>query len=343
MTDPFDALLVVSFGGPEGPDDVAPFLANVTSGRDIPAERLAVVAEQYAAYGGISPINAENRRLIDEIQRQLIVQDRSLHIYWGNRNWHPFLHDTIEQMTADGIGHAAAFVTSAYSSNSGCRQYLDDISRACATVGEQAPQITKLRQYFDHPGFVKPMIDRVQATLDMAATAHDGDIHIVFTAHSLPLTMAASCDYESQLRATSGLIMDGVDQSRRVTGTSHAWQSRSGSPAQPWLEPDISDHLLELAKSGASSVVVVPLGFVSDHMEVIHDLDVVARTTAERHGITMYRVPTVGADPRFAELVLELMDEHESGAPALAMSSLGVRPSPCEHGCCPGAQQTSIP
>jgi ferrochelatase len=342
MTQHFDALLIVSFGGPEGPDDVAPFLTNVTSGRNIPTERLEIVAQQYAAYGGVSPINGANRRLIEEIDRQLTVRDRSLPIYWGNRNWHPFLADAIQQMADDGVERAAAFITSAYSSYSGCRQYLEDLAQASAAAEGPPPEFTKLRQYFDHPGFIEPMVDNVDSALDVASGSHAAEHHVVFTAHSLPLTMAETCDYEQQLRATAGLIMDRISKPERVAATSHAWQSRSGSPLQKWLEPDIADHLGALAADGAESVVVVPIGFVSDHMEVMHDLDFLARASAEQHGLRFTRASTVGADPRFAAMVLDLMDEHELGTPALSLSSLGVRPSPCERGCCPGATRPAL-
>ncbi|NNE72632.1 MAG: ferrochelatase, partial [Acidimicrobiales bacterium] len=271
----FDALLVVSFGGPEGPDDVVPFLENVTRGRNIPRERLAVVGEHYGLFGGISPINEQCRRLIAALEAHPALD---VPIYWGNRNWHPMLPATVARMRDDGITNALAFVTSAYSSYSGCRQYRENIEAARQAVGPDAPAITKLRQFFDHPGFIDPNADNLIAALGTLPA----DADVAFTAHSLPRSMADSSDYQAQLMAVAGLIVDRV---RATTSWSGEWQlvyqSRSGPPQVPWLEPDICDHLETLAERGASGVAVAPIGFISDHMEVVYDLDTEAAARAD--------------------------------------------------------------
>ena len=328
----FDAVLIVSFGGPEGPDDVIPFLENVTRGRDIPAERLAEVAARYSEFGGISPINQQCRRLVGALEAELAASDEHLPVYWGNRNWHPFLADTVQQMADDGIRNALAILTSAYSSHSGCRQYLDDIERARAAVGPTAPRIEKVRHYFDHPGFVEPLRDGVRA-----ATAGSGpNTRLVFTAHSIPTAMADSSDYVTQLRATAELVAEAAPNAPWTL----AWQSRSGPPTVPWLEPDINDHLRSLAADGNGRVVVVPVGFVSDHMEVVWDLDVEAQATADDAGIELVRVATPGTepDPRFVAMWRELVQEQLHGSPHRALSALPERPWPCAEGCCPSGR-----
>jgi ferrochelatase len=337
----YDAFLLLSFGGPEGPDDVLPFLANVTRGRGVPQERLAEVAEHYHAYGGVSPINAQNRALLKSIGAAFAADGIDLPLYWGNRNWHPFLEDTVRQLKADGVRRAIAFVTSAYSSYSACRQYLDDIDRAVAAAGRSAPgehsapRIDKLRPYFNHPGFVEPFAAAVEAALAGLPAAAQENARLVFTAHSVPVGMAAASGsvslgtavpgavggrYAAELGEAARLI------SERVRGASLPYdlvfQSRSGPPSVPWLEPDVNDHLAALAKgtltTGApvpvpSAVVVVPVGFVSDHMEVVHDLDVEAAQTAESLGLPFARAEAPGPTPRFATMVSELVAERISG------------------------------
>ncbi len=330
----YDAIVVVSFGGPEGPDDVMPFLQNVTRGRGIPPERLAEVAQHYLDFGGVSPINAQNRALVAALEARLAVEGRTLPVYWGNRNWHPFLADTVARMRDDGVRRAAAFVTSAYSSYSACRQYLDDIAAARATVGDDAPVIDKLRQFGDHPGFVEPFVDAVRAGLDALAPHQRERARLVFSAHSIPVSMAGTCDYEAQLRDTSRLVATAVGVGD--DGWDLVWQSRSGPPSVPWLEPDIAAHLGVLAARGVDVVVSVPIGFVSDHLEVVYDLDVVAAAEAARLGITWRRVPTPGTDPRFVAMVLELLDERaDTGRPRRHLGGLGVRPDTCASTCCP--------
>jgi ferrochelatase len=296
----YDAFLLVSFGGPEGPDDVIPFLENVTRGRGIPRERLEQVAEHYHHFGGVSPINAQCRALLEAL-------DLPLPVYWGNRNWHPFLPDTVARMEADGVRRALAFVTSPYGSYSSCRQYLDDIDAARSTV-----EIHKIRHFHDHPAFIQVHADAVRAALATFPERAPARARIAFTAHSIPSTMDANSGpggigrYSAQLRETAELV---AAAAAPELPWDLVWQSRSGPPQMPWLEPDINDHLESLAKSGVTEVVVSPIGFISDHIEVLWDLDVEAAQTAERLGLRVARAATPGVDPRFVALVQELVQE----------------------------------
>ena len=339
----YDAFLLLSFGGPEGPDEVLPFLETVTRGRGVPPERLAEVAEHYYAVGGVSPINAQCRELLAGVR----AAGLDLPMYWGNRNSRPFIEDTVREMADAGVERAIAFVTSAYSSYSACRQYYDDIDRAVAAAGPRAPAIDKIRPYFNHPGFIEPWAAGVAdalATLDPEARA---GVRLVCTAHSVPVGMATASGshtggtwvagraggggsvggrvggrYAQELREVSKLV------SERTLGDSApfdlAYQSRSGPPSVPWLEPDVNEHLERLAKDGASGVVVAPVGFVSDHMEVVHDLDVEAAETAASLGLPFARAKAPGSTPRFAQMVCELVAERTEGAPALALGDLGL-------------------
>jgi protoporphyrin/coproporphyrin ferrochelatase len=339
----YDAFLLQSFGGPEGPDDVMPFLENVTRGRGIPPERLAKVAEHYYAVGGASPINQQCRDMLAAIE----AAGLDLPMYWGNRNWDPFLADTLRQMADDGVERAIAFVTSAYSSYSACRQYQDDIDQAVAAVGPRAPKIDKIRPYFNHPGFIEPFAAHTEEALrTLPADVQDG-ARLVFTAHSVPLGMAAASGSASAGTARPGVTggryaAELIEASRliseRTRGGSLAYdlvyQSRSGPPGQPWLEPDVSDHLGALAKGGVPAVVVVPVGFVSDHMEVVHDLDVEAAETAASLGLPFARAKAPGLSARFASMVCELVVERVSGAPAPALGDFGPAPAPCPADCC---------
>ena len=332
----YDAILLLSFGGPEGPDDVVPFLENVTRGRGIPRERLEQVGAHYAHFGGVSPINEQNRRLQAALQASLDAAGHELPVYWGNRNWHPMVTDTVQQMADDGVTNALAIATSAYSSYSGCRQYQDDLVQARDSVGPAAPVIRKIRPYFDHPGFVEPFVDAVVAA---ASTLPDpaASTRLVFTAHSIPSSMAESSDYELQLRSTGELVaaaMPGV-------AWDLVWQSRSGPPQVPWLEPDINDHLRALGAEGVTQVVIAPIGFVSDHMEVVWDLDHEALATADELGIALVRAesPGTGPDPRFVEMWRLLIEEQLHDAPRQALSALPERPFPCAEGCCPAPQR----
>ena len=327
--DSYDAILLVSFGGPEAPEEVVPFLENVTRGRGIPRERLEQVGEHYFLFGGKSPINDQCRALIDALTPALVEAGIDLPIYWGNRNWHPMLTDTVRQMADDGVTKALAFVTSATSSYSGCRQYRENIVAACEAV-DGAPEIHKIRQFYDHPGFIEPMIDNVAQCLDDLA-----DARLVFTAHSIPMSMADTSDYVAQLTEASRLVAAGVGHD----DFDLVWQSRSGPPHIPWLEPDINDHLESLNESGVGSVVVVPIGFISDHMEVMFDLDTEATATAERLGMAMRRASTVGTDHRFVAGIVELIEERRSDGPVRALGTLEVRPDFCRVDCCPAPQR----
>ncbi len=334
----YEALLLVSFGGPDGPDDVIPFLENVLRGRGPavagapPRERLLEVAEHYYHFGGRSPINEQNRALVAAIERELAAHGPPLKVYWGNRNWHPLLADTLRQMAADGIRRALAFVTSAFSSYSGCRQYRENIAAAQAEVGPTAPQVDKLRVFFNHPGFIEPMIERTQAALDQIPIDRRDDALLVFTAHSIPRAMAAGCRYQEQLRETCRLVANGVD---RIDWYS-VYQSRSGPPQQPWLEPDINDFLREQHALGPiRDVVVVPIGFISDHMEVVYDLDTEARSLCDELGFHMVRAATVGTHPRFIGMIRELIVERTTDSPQrLALGSLGPSHDACPDDCC---------
>lgn len=330
----YDSVLIVSFGGPEGPDDVEPFLANVTAGREIPAERLASVARQYQHFGGVSPINDQCRRLVAALDARLEAAGLGLPVYWGNRNWTPYLADTVAEMAAAGRRRALAVVTSAYSSYSGCRQYLEDIAAARAAAGEAAPVIDKVRAYYDHPGFVAPFVDAVTAARRSLPAGLRAEARLVFTAHSIPESMAAGCAYERQLGETARLVAEGTG----FDTWTMAWQSRSGPPSIPWLEPDINDCLAELAGRGAEAVVLAPIGFVTDHMEVMWDLDVVAASTAEELGLRLARTVTPGTRPdeRFVAMWQELISERlDPGRPRPSLGRLGVGADACGADCCP--------
>ena len=336
----YDAFLLVSFGGPEAPGEVMPFLRNVTRGRNIPDERLEKVAEHYYHFGGVSPINQQNRDLIAAVEAEFAASGLDMPVYWGNRNWDPYLGDTVKQMAGDGIRRAIALTTSAYSSYSSCRQYLEDIERARAETGPGAPVIDKLRHYFNHPGFIQPLAEHAEAALGTLDSAVRPGAHLVFTAHSIPEPMAAASgprggtcqSYTAQFREAARLV------SERVDGGRHPWelayQSRSGPPSQPWLEPDVAGHLAALASAGARAAVLVPAGFVSDHMEVRYDLDVEAAQTAERLGIAVARAATPGTHPRFVAMIRELVAERMDDAERLTLGTIGPSHDVCPAGCC---------
>jgi protoporphyrin/coproporphyrin ferrochelatase len=329
---PYDALVVVSFGGPEGRDDVMPFLENVTRGRAVPRERLLEVAEHYFRFGGVSPINAQNRALLDALRAELGARGPALPIYWGNRNWHPFLAETLRRMAADGVRRALAFVTSAFASYSSCRQYLEDIARARAEVGAETPVVDKLRLFWNHPGFIEPMVERVEAALDTLPAASRAGAHLAFTAHSIPLAMAETSAYQAQLEAACALVAERL-------ATPRPWrlvyQSRSGPPTVPWLGPDIGEHLAALRAESATDVVVAPIGFVSDHLEVRWDLDREAAARARDLGLGFVRAETVGLHPRFVAMIRELVLERTVGAPRRALGAHGPAPDNCPAECCP--------
>jgi ferrochelatase len=325
VTQPFDAILLFSFGGPEGPDDVLPFLENVTRGRGVPRERLLEVAEHYQHFGGVSPITAQNRALVAALEAELAAHGPQLPVYFGNRHWHPFVEDALRQMKADGVRRALVFVTSAFSSYSGCRAYREDLERARIAIGDGAPEVHKLRVFFDHPRFLDAVTARVQEAVD----ASPPDAALVFTAHSVPVAMARTSRYEAQLRAAAAIVAERVGRERFEL----VWQSRSGPPSVPWLEPDIGDHLRALAAQGVTSVVVSPLGFLSDHMEVAWDLDEEARVIAAELGLAYVRAGTPGTHPAFVTAIRELVLEQLEGAPRHALTVLGE--GTCAADCCP--------
>ncbi len=329
----YDAVLIVSFGGPEKRQDVMPFLENVVRGKNVPRARLLEVAEHYYRFDGKSPINDHVRELMKLLRAQLDERHIALAIYWGNRNWHPLLVDTVAQMAADGVKRALAFVTSAYSSYSSCRQYLEDIERARQPLGDQAPTVDKVRLFFNHPLFVAANVDRLREALERIPAARRSRAHVVCTAHSIPASMAASCDYAKQLDETTRLVCDAldVDAERR----SLVFQSRSGPPRVPWLEPDVNDHLRSLKERGAQDVVILPIGFLSDHMEVLYDLDVEAQRTCDEMGLNMVRAAAVGTHPQFVAMAAELIAERVRGAPGQAIGALPAWPDVCPADCCP--------
>ncbi len=351
---PYDALLLLSFGGPEGPDDVVPFLENVTRGRGIPKERLKEVGQHYFLFGGVSPINDQCRALLAALREDFAGAGLDLPVHWGNRNWAPYLTDTLREMVLDGRRHIAVLATSAYASYSGCRQYRENLADALATLeaeGLPLPRVDKLRHYFNHPGFVEPMIEGVLKSLSELDESVRADAHLAFTTHSIPVSAADTSGpveghgeggaYVRQHLDVARLIAEAV---RERTGVDHPWrlvyQSRSGAPHIPWLEPDICDHLEELHKEGAPAVVMVPIGFVSDHMEVLYDLDTEATAKAAELGLPVRRSATVGSDPRFAAAVRDLLLERaatERGAAVerCALGALGPSHDLCPVGCCP--------
>ena len=358
----YDAILVVSFGGPEKHEDVIPFLENVLRGRNVPRERMLAVAEHYYHFDGKSPINQQTRDLIaaikDELAQPEFTRGRpKLPVYWGNRNWHPMLAETLRQMKDDGIKRALAFVTSVYSSYSGCRQYREDIARAQAEVGEGAPQIEKLRVFFNHPGFLEATEERIldalgelpDASLRSAGRAKapvptqapvPTDAQVVYVAHSIPMSMAHTCDYVKQLEEVRRLASAAVG----IKNDALVYQSRSGAPGQPWLEPDILDYLREVKqKNLASAVVIAPISFISDHMEVLYDLDIEARQLCDSLELPMARAKTVGIHPKFIAMIRELILERTEGAERRALGSFGPRQDVCAEDCCPAPQRPVRP
>ncbi len=331
MAPPCDALLVVSFGGPEAMDEVMPFLETVLRGKNVPPERIQVVASHYEHFGGKSPINDHCRALVAAVSQELERHGPRMPVYWGNRNWRPFLVDALRQMKEDGVRRALAFVTSAYGSYSGCRQYLDDIARAQAAVGEGAPAVEKLRAFYNHPGWVEPLVERVGEAIARVPAERRDRARLVFTGHSIPRAMPGAGEYEAQLRETASLVASAFSG----RAWSLVWQSRSGPPSQPWLEPDIVDHLRALAAEGVADAVVAPIGFLSDHIEVLYDLDLDAKSRALEIGLHMVRAATVGTHPRFVRMIRELVVERLSDAPVrLALGSRGPAPDVCPPLCC---------
>jgi ferrochelatase len=341
----YDALLWLSFGGPEGPEDVRPFLENVTRGRGVPPERLDEVEAHYQHFGGVSPINKLNLSAIEAVRERL---GAGLPVYFGNRNWHPMAEDTLAEMKRDGVRRALVFPTSAYGGYSACRQYDEDILRARAAVGDDAPELVKLRQFFDHPLFVDSFADAVRA----AARELPEDYRLVFTAHSVPVSADQAAGppeeggrrYSRQIAEASRLVAEAVGRAEYDV----VWQSRSGPPRIPWLDPDVVDHVEALHEAGVTGILVCPIGFVSDHLEVVWDLDTEARDRAAELGMAFARAATPNGDPRFAELVVELVREHTDGvAPrklsAFTAAGCTVNGAPCAPLCCEPAKRPARP
>ncbi|WP_278313065.1 ferrochelatase [Lolliginicoccus levis] len=339
---PFDALLYLSFGGPEKPADVRPFLENVTRGRNVPPERLDEVEQHYLHFGGISPINALNRDIIARVERELKRRGHDLPVYFGNRNWHPMAEDAVARMVEDGVRRALVFPTSAWGGYSGCRQYHEDIARALAAAGPGI-ELVKLRHYYDHPLLVDAFADAIRAARDELPAGLGETARLVFTAHSVPESADAAAGlpeegghlYSRQVHEAAALCAGAVGRNEFDV----VWQSRSGPARIPWLEPDICDHIEALAKAGETAVIVCPVGFVSDHLEVVWDLDTEARETADKLGIALARAATPGTDERFTTMIADLIDEALSGraptrcggAPLRGSSTNGA---PCAVGCC---------
>jgi ferrochelatase len=339
----FDAFLLLSFGGPEGPEDVIPFLRNVTRGRGVPEERLAEVAEHYLHFDGVSPINEQNRALLAALAAEFVAHGIELPIYWGNRNWSPYAADTLAQLRDDGVRRALVLATSATSSFSGCRQYRNDMANARAAIGDGAPELVKLRHYFDHPGFIAANLDGARAALESLPAAVRDEARLVFTAHSIPVAMNDASGpgqdrlYERQQRETARLVatlLRGADAEYDLV-----WQSRSGPAQVPWLEPDVNDHLRALAAGGVRAVVVCPTGFVSDHLEVLWDLDTEARETAAQLGLHFARAATAGTHPGFLSAIRELVEEQLHGVEPKALGTLGLCGIECPDGCCPAPRR----
>lgn len=341
VSQPVDAVLLLSFGGPEAPDEVRPFLENVTRGRNVPPERLDEVEEHYQHFGGVSPINGLNRRLVADLRRALTDAGHDLPVYFGNRNWHPYAEDTVTQMAQDGVRRALVFATSAYGGYSACRQYHEDIARARDAAIERvgsAPDLVKLRHFFDHPLFVAAVADGVRA-----AREDTGAARLVFTAHSVPVSADETGGppeegghrYSRQVGEAARLAAEAVG----VAEYDQVWQSRSGPPRIPWLDPQVEDHLEALAEAGVGSVVVSPVGFVSDHLEVVFDLDDELAERAGKLGVGFARAATAGSDPRFVEMVVELIAEQVDDAPVRGLgrvprAGVGCNGEPCQPGCC---------
>ncbi|MGC5223275.1 ferrochelatase [Micromonospora sp. DT81.3] len=350
----YDAILLASFGGPEGQEDVIPFLRNVTRGRGIPDERLEEVAHHYRHFGGVSPINAQNRALKAALERELQARGHALPVYWGNRNWAPYLDEAVRDAASAGDRALLALATSAYSSFSSCRQYREDFARVLTETGlAGSVTIDKVRQFFDHPGFVQPFIDGVRGAIEqfLAEGIDAGGIRVLFSTHSVPMDDARRSGprdvdwgeegaYATQHTAVAARVMASVSEHVPEAG-GIAWQlvyqSRSGPPTQPWLEPDVCDVIAELPAEGARAVAIVPLGFVSDHMEVLWDLDTEAMDAAAEAGLRAVRTPTPGIDPAYVSGLVDLIEERLQGTPAAARpheTALGPWFDVCRPGCC---------
>jgi ferrochelatase len=326
----YDAVVVLSFGGPEGPEDVLPFLHNVTRGRKVPESRLIEVAEHYQAFGVISPINGQNREFVRHLSAELERRGFDLPVMFGNRNWNPYLEDTLATAVENGYSRILVLVTSAFSSYSGCRQYIEDIEGAIASIdSERSLAVDKIRPFYNSSGFIEALQDNLRVTLGEFHDDEEKDVQILFTAHSIPFTMAVNCEYEEQLKEACGLVMDQFEHPWKLV-----FQSRSGPPTQPWLEPDICDAI---QGSDHMNIVACPIGFVSDHMEVLFDLDLDAKTACETRGIKFGRVAAVGTNPRFVSSMTDLIEQRcGTMQQVVTLGSHGEWADRCNVGCCLG-------
>lgn len=336
---PYDAILFVSFGGPEGPDDVIPFLENVLRGKNVPRERLLEVAEHYNHFGGISPINQQCRELISALKTELTDNQIDLPVYWGNRNWEPLLPDTMQELKAAGAKKILTFVTSGFSCYSGCRQYRENIYAAQDTANANDIEVHKIRVFYNHPDFVSVNAEHVSAAI--TELGDDSDAHIAFTAHSIPDSMANTSDYVKQLTESCRLV------AKQLNIPAERWklvyQSRSGRPQDPWLEPDICDHIKQLHEDGVNKVVVSPIGFLSDHMEVLYDLDDEAKTLCDELGMSMARAITPGTHPVFVSMIRKLIEERVQAAEQQCIGEFGPNHDVCPTDCCPAPKRRPMP
>ncbi len=333
----FDSIILVSFGGPEGPDDVVPFLENVLRGKNVPQQRMLEVVEHYQQFGGVSPINSQNRELIAALRSELDRANIDLPIYWGNRNWHPLLPDTLREMVRDGRRNAIAFFTSMFSSYSGCRQYRENIAAAQEVVGPDAPSIERLRLGFNHPSFIDAQVVVASEAIDSLASKGYSHIKLLFTAHSIPTAMADRCQYQQQLLETARLVSERVSR----TDWELVFQSRSGPPHQPWLEPDICARMEQIASVGQTThatkcaIAIIPLGFISDHIEVLYDLDTQAAQLCQQLNIPFARAKTVGIQPAFVSMIRQLIQERMSADPTrMVVGKLPACHDVCPTDCC---------
>jgi ferrochelatase len=338
LTTQYDAILIVGFGGPERREDVIPFLENVTRGRNIPRERLMAVAEHYYHFGGKSPLNDQVRELIAALRPALDQRGITLPIAWGNRNWHPFLADAAQELASAGARRVLALVLAAYSSYSSCRQYREDIERARSAVGSNAPVVDKIRVFFNHPRFIAANADRLREAIEKIPADRRSKTHVAFTAHSIPVSMAQTSRYADQLSEACRLVCEqlGISASRWAL----VYQSRSGRPTDPWLEPDICDHLASLRASGVSDVALLPIGFLSDHLEVLYDLDVEAQEMSRSLGLNLVRAATVGTHPQFVAALADLIEERVKQLPnRVAVGGIAASPDVCPEDCCPAPRR----
>jgi ferrochelatase len=331
MNSSYDAIMIMSFGGPEGMDDVMPFLDNVLRGKNVPEERKREVAHHYEMFGGVSPINEQNRQLHEALEKELRRNGITTPIYMGNRNWRPYVTDTIRDMKNAGVRKFLAFVTSGFSCYSGCRQYREDMDRACAANEPGAPKYDKVRVYYNHPDFIAVTADNWRKALAEIPAERRAAARTAFTAHSIPHAMAERSDYAIQLQTACELTAReaGIAEWKLV------YQSRSGPPHQPWLGPDIGEHLRSLRDQGVRDVVVLPIGFISDHLEVMYDLGHEAMDLCRELGIYMVRAATPGVHPRFISMIAELIRERmDPSLPKRALGSRGPNHDVCPVNCC---------